>query len=159
MSHAEKVPLVKCEAETVQYENSEVQYIRKVFITKHGEGTKGVWEYAKAVDPNQVFLNIILLSKISSGEIALIVKEEHQVCTHELRSLTSLHFESILNDPTLDLSTYAQTLLTTRFGLSSLRVLLTSGSGSNYSDPWKSNQKVKTVVVMSDSPLDLDKLH
>jgi len=142
MSITEKVPLVKCEAETVQYENSEVQYIRKVFITKYGEGTKGVWEYAKSVDPNQVFLNIILLSKTSSGEIALIVKEEHQVCTHELRSLTSLHFESIKNDSSLDLSGLAESLLTSHYGLSSLKVLLTSGAGSNYSDPWKSNQKV-----------------
>ena len=95
MSLAEKVPLVKCEAETVQYENKEVQYIRKVFITNYGEGTKGVWEYAKSVDPNHVFLNIILLSKTSSGEIVMIVKEEHQVCTHELISLTSLHFDTI----------------------------------------------------------------
>ena len=61
----EKIPLVKCEEEVVQFQNEEVQYIRKVFVTNYGQGNKGVWEYCKGVDQTQVFLNIILLAKNS----------------------------------------------------------------------------------------------
>jgi len=69
-----KVPLVKCEPETIQHQNAEVQYIRKVFITKYGEGSRGVWEYAKSTEPDSVFLNVILVAKTESGDIVTIVK-------------------------------------------------------------------------------------
>ena len=69
-----KVPIFKCEPETIQYQNALVQYIRKVFITKYGEGSRGVWEYAKSVNPDSVFLNVILVTKTESGELVTIVK-------------------------------------------------------------------------------------
>ena len=88
-----------------------------------------------------------------------IIKQEHQVCTHELKSLTSFHFEPIKHEDSLDYISHAQSLVSTLYAIPDCRVLHSTGLCDGfYSDPWKSTQKVKSVVLITDSIVAIDYL-
>lgn len=82
METTSKVPIIKCEAEVIKYQNDEVSYISKVFVTN--QGSRGVWEYAKTVDPNKVLVNVVLIAKSDKREgRVIIVRKGIEVATHE----------------------------------------------------------------------------
>ena len=151
----DKTPIVTFEEEQVRFENSEVQYIGRVFITQYGKGNRGIWEYAKSKDPKAVFLNTVLLIKDSSNkDISVIVKKELEPCTHEGKALTSFNFQTISEDDDLDTLSQAKAR---EFGISETKVVTKSPS-AYYTDPWKSDQRVMTIVLETEQNVDVQKL-
>ena len=132
----EKIPIIGLEEEQVRFENADVQYIARNFYIKQGSGSKGVWEYCKQVDPNKVFLNVLLISKNAEGKRVLIVKEEKQPCTYEGKALKCTTSSVIDNSDETYLEKAKDSVGI--LGLKNVEVLSCS-EAAYFTDPWKSD--------------------
>lgn len=153
----EKIPIIKLEEETVRYDSETITYIDRVFITKQGDGTKGIWQYAKSKDPNQVYLCIALIVKDpETQQLALVVKKERQLSTHEKVAIGSFYFGKI-DDRTEDYQQEAVKRASELLGIEQLEVIDASPA-AYYTDPWKSDERVKTVVIQALDPINFELL-
>ncbi|TNV71988.1 hypothetical protein FGO68_gene3805 [Halteria grandinella] len=155
----EKIPLVKLEDEQVRYEGERLNYIGRVFITKYGEGQRGIWEYAKVRDPSQVYLSVALIAKdAASDQNVLIIKKEKHLSTHEGTALVGLHFE-LIDDAVKEYPQEAISIISAKFGIKSENLeVVTASPSAYYTDPWKSDEKVKTVVLKTSLKIDVSSL-
>lgn len=135
-----KEPIVKCEPELIKYQNDEVSFISKVFVTKQGAGRRGVWEYAKTVDSNIVFVNVVLVAKSQkTDERVVIVRKEIEAATREGQAISSFYFGNINNEMNLDYHKEVEKMMLEK-GIGNTKILTSSGVCQGfYTDPWKSN--------------------
>ena len=87
-----------------------------------------------------MFLSVILMNTDS-----FVIRKEVQICTHERQAFGSFYFGKIgIKD---DAEKKAVEIYE-GMGVKGLKVILASQQEDGcYTDPWKSNQKCKTVVI------------
>jgi hypothetical protein len=105
-----------------------------------------------------VFLQVALLATTNQeGELSLLVKIETQHNTHEGKGISGMLFETC-DDQLLDFVGYAKKRMSEIYPSTGELELLTNSPVAYYTDPWKSNQRVKTVVLRSKEQVKLDSL-
>lgn len=101
----EKIPVIKLEDERIRYEGERLNYIDRVFITKRGDGTRGIWEYIKCRDLTKIHLTaaLICIDSVSQSQ-AIIIKKEKHISTYEGTAL-SIPYLGMIDDA---METYGQ---------------------------------------------------
>ena len=143
-----KIPKVKVGAEIVKAESDEYNYIEKTFETDNG--SKGIWQYGKMKDESMMRVNMLIIGRNKDNAHIAIAQREILPCTHEQSGLIFLHAKISKDE---DEVTSALKLLTNLTGLKKLEIMEKTESGF-YSDPWKSNEKVLTLIFKTDEIID-----
>ena len=137
----EKRPLIKCDPKELKFKENEITFYSKIFTTPNG--SKGFWEYCNH-EEETVFLSVILMNRE-----AFIIRKEVQVCTHERQAFGSFYFGKVGIKEDIESKAVE---ICEGMGLKGLKVILSSKQEDGcYTDPWKSNQKCKTMVILCES--------
>ena len=129
--------MIKCETEELKFKEGDISFYSKVFTTP--TGSKGFWEYCNHQE-DTVYLSVIVMTRN-----ALVVRKDVQICTHERQAYGAFYFGKVNKKDNIEERAVE---ICKGKGLKGAKVILSSKQEEGYyTDPWKSNQKCKTVVI------------